>query len=88
MRLDKYLKVSRILKRRTISKELALNNRVLVNKKPAKPSTEIKINDEIEVIFGRRHLMVKVLSTELIMKKNEANTMYEVIDEKYDEEEN
>jgi len=87
MRLDKYLKVSRILKRRTISKELALNDRVLVNNKTAKPSTEIKINDEIEVIFGRRHLTVKVLSTELIMKKNEANTMYEVIDEKFDEEE-
>ena len=87
MRLDKYLKVSRILKRRTVSKELALNNRVLVNNKPAKPSSEVRISDEIEVIFGRRHLTVRVLSVEQVMKKNEATTMYEVIDEKFDEEE-
>jgi Ribosome-associated heat shock protein implicated in the recycling of the 50S subunit (S4 paralog) len=87
MRLDKYLKVSRILKRRTISKELALNNRVSINNKPAKPSAEVRINDEIEIIFGRRHLTVRVLSIEQIMKKNEATTMYEVIDEKVDEEE-
>ena len=86
MRLDKYLKVSRILKRRTVSKELALNQRVLINNKPAKPSAEVRIGDEVEVIFGRRHLTVRVMSLDTIVKKNEANTMYEVIDEKYDEE--
>lgn len=86
MRLDKYLKVSRILKRRTVSKELALNQRVLINNKPAKPSAEVRIGDEVEVIFGRRHLTVRVMSLDTIVKKNEANTMYEVIDEKYAEE--
>ena len=51
MRLDKYLKVTRILKRREVGKELAKNQRVLINGKIAKPSSEIKINDEIEVIL-------------------------------------
>lgn len=86
MRLDKYLKVSRILKRRTISKELAANERVIVNGKVAKPSYEVKLNDEIEVIFGRRHLKVKVLAIKEVVRKNDADILYEVIDEWMDEE--
>ena len=86
MRLDKYLKVARILKRRTISKELAANERVIVNGKAAKPSYEVKINDEIEVIFGRRHLKVKVLAIKEVVRKNDADILYEVIDEWMDEE--
>ena len=86
MRLDKYLKVSRILKRRTISKELAANERVIVNGKDAKPSYEVKLNDEIEVIFGRRHLKVKVLAIKEVVRKNDADILYEVIDEWMDEE--
>ena len=86
MRLDKYLKVSRILKRRTISKELAANERVIVNGKVAKPSYEVKLNDEIEVIFGRRHLKVKVLAIKEVVRKNDAYILYEVIDEWMDEE--
>lgn len=86
MRLDKYLKVARILKRRTISKELAANERVIVNGKPAKPSYEVKLNDEIEVIFGRRHLKVKVLAIKEVVRKNDADILYEVISEWMDEE--
>ena len=58
MRLDKYLKVARILKRRTISKELAENSRVLVNGKVAKPAKEVNIGDVIEIVYGNRVLKV------------------------------
>ena len=88
MRLDKYLKVSRILKRRTVSKELAHNNRVLVNGKICKPAYEVKLNDEIEVIFGRRHLVVKVLQIKEVVKKNDADILYEVVKEWTEPEEN
>lgn len=86
MRLDKYLKVARILKRRTVSKELAANQRVVVNGRVAKPSTDIKPGDVIEVTFGSRCLVVRVLEVKDIVKKNEADTMYEVIEERVVEE--
>jgi len=86
MRLDKYLKVARILKRRTVSKELAANQRVVVNGKVAKPSTDIKPGDVIEVTFGSRCLVVRVLEVKDIVKKNEVDTMYEVIEERIVEE--
>ncbi len=81
MRLDKYLKVTRILKRRVIGKELAKNQRIMINGKVAKPSSELKINDEIEVVFGKRHLIVKVLKIQAYSKKDEADMMYEVLNE-------
>lgn len=81
MRIDKYLKVSRILKRRSISKELADQDRVLINGKVAKPSTEVKIGDEIELFFGHRRLKVRVLTTEFSIRKADAISMYEVIEE-------
>lgn len=87
MRVDKYLKVSRILKRRTIGKELALNDRILVNGKPAKPSKDINVNDTITVIYGNRFLTVKVLSLVNQVKKNEANMLYEVVDEGFRDKE-
>ena len=87
MRLDKFLKVARILKRRTISKELAANQRVIVNGKIAKPSTDIKPGDVIEVIFGLRSLTVRVLDVRDVVRKNEASDLYEVIEEKILEEE-
>lgn len=81
MRLDKYLKVSRILKRRTVSKQLAANQRVSINGKIAKPSTEVKVGDEIEVVYGERKLKVRVLVISEVVKKNEAGSMYEVLEE-------
>ena len=83
MRLDKYLKVARILKRRTISKELAENSRVLVNGKVAKPAKEVNIGDVIEIVYGNRVLKVKVKDIKEVVKKNDATVLYEVLDEYY-----
>ncbi len=82
MRLDKYLKVARILKRRTVSKELAANERVVVNGKTAKPSTAVKAGDIIEVTFGSRCLVVRVLDVRENVRKNEAGDLYEIIEER------
>ena len=81
MRLDKYLKESRILKRRSVAQKLAANERVLLNGKPAKPAREVKVDDILEVRFGNRILTVKVLSTENIKGKKDSESMYEVIKE-------
>jgi len=82
MRLDKYLKESRILKRRSVAQKLAANERVLLNGKPAKPAREVKVDDILEVRFGNRILTVKVLSTENNTKeKKNSESMYEVIKE-------
>lgn len=82
MRLDKYLKTARILKRRTVSKELADQERVYVNDRIAKPSTEVKVNDIIKVIFGYRELTVRVLMIQKQVSKNDAALMFEVVEEK------
>lgn len=82
MRLDKYLKTARILKRRTVSKELADQERVYVNGKIAKPSTDVKIGDTIKVIFGYRELTVRVTMIQKQANKNDASLMFEVIEEK------
>lgn len=81
MRVDKYLKVSRILKRRTVSKELALNDRVEINGKTAKPSSEVRAGDLVTVIFGSRKMTVRVLSTEEVKRKKDASDLYEIIEE-------
>lgn len=81
MRIDKWLKVSRILKRRTISQELAKNERVEINGKAVKPSHEVKIGDEVSVRFGSRKLTVRVCSVEDVKRKQEAAELYEVIRE-------
>ncbi|BBK23379.1 RNA-binding S4 domain-containing protein [Amedibacterium intestinale] len=83
MRLDKYLKTARILKRRTVSKELADNQRVFVNGKVAKPSTEVKVGDIIKVAFGYRELTVRVLMLQKQVNKNDAALMFEVIEENF-----
>ena len=62
MRLDKYLKVSRLIKRRTLAKEASESERILVNDKIAKPSKELKIGDTITIEFGKKQITVKVLS--------------------------
>ena len=85
MRIDKFLKVSRILKRRTIAKELADNDRILINGKVAKPASEVNVGDQITVIFGHRHLTVQVASTREFAKKEDAPLMYTVVEEKFEE---
>ena len=81
MRLDKYLKVSRIIKRRPIAKEVADKGRVKVNGILAKSSTDLKINDEIEIRFGNKNLLVRVLEMKDSTKKEDAAGMYEIISE-------
>ena len=81
MRLDKYLKVSRLIKRRTIAKEASESERILVNDKIAKPSKELKIGDTITIEFGKKQITVKVLSLTPSVKKEDAYNMYELISE-------
>lgn len=82
MRLDKYLKTARILKRRTVAKELADQQRVFVNGRVAKPSTEVDVGDMIKVLFGHRELTVRVLLLQKQANKNDAALMFEVVEEK------
>ena len=82
MRLDKYLKVSRIIKRRTVAKEVADKGRIKVNGILAKSSKEWKMNDQIEIQFGNKLLTVKVLEMKDSTKKEDALKMYEIISEK------
>ena len=76
MRLDKYLKVSRIIKRRTVANEACDNQRVTVNGKPAKAGYEVKIGDVIEIRFGEKRTRVEVLSLSENPRKEEAAAMY------------
>ena len=79
MRLDKYLKVSRLIKRRTVAKEIADKGRISINGKVAKSSTDIKIGDELTLLFGNKTLVVKVTDMRETTKKDEAENMYEVV---------
>ncbi len=82
MRIDKYLKVSRIIKRRTLAKEVTNEERILVNDKQVKPSYNVKIGDIITILFGNKEVKVKVLNTNEYAKKADASLMYELISEK------
>ena len=79
MRLDKYLKVSRLIKRRTLANEVADAGRVLVNGKPAKASYAVKVGDTIEITFGNRPVTVRVLAVEEPKGKDVAHELFEVI---------
>lgn len=81
MRLDKYLKVSRLIKRRTMAKEVASQGRVKVNGQQAKAGTEVKPGDELEVQFGQKHLTIRVERTEDTAKKEDAASFYTVLNE-------
>ena len=76
MRLDKYLKVSRIIKRRSVANEACVAGRCLINGKPAKPAGEVKIGDIVEVRFATGTLKVEVLSVAEHVKKDDAGLMY------------
>lgn len=79
MRLDKYLKVSRIIKRRTVANEACDAGRVMVNGKVAKASCEIKEGDIIEISFGTNPLKAEVLTVKETVKKDEAKEMYKIL---------
>lgn len=81
MRLDKFLKVSRIIKRRTVAKEVADKGRIEVNDQVAKSSTSLKVGDVLKIHFGNKTLEIKVLILKDSTKKDDANEMYEIISE-------
>lgn len=76
MRLDKYLKVSRLIKRRTVANEACDNARVTVNGRPAKASYDVKVGDIIRISFGRGELAVEVLAVAEAVRKDDASAMY------------
>lgn len=80
MRLDKYLKVSRIIKRRTVANDACDAAHVTVNGRPAKASYDVKVGDVIEITFGARTLKIRVLDVKETVGKNDAAQLYEVVD--------
>ncbi|WP_436878511.1 RNA-binding S4 domain-containing protein [Mammaliicoccus sciuri] len=81
MRLDKYLKVSRLIKRRTLAKEVSDQGRVKVNGQVAKARTTVSVEDELEIRLGNRIIVVKVTGLSEHANKENAKTMFEVIKE-------
>ena len=81
MRLDKYLKVSRLIKRRTVANEACDNSHVTVNGRPAKASYDVKEGDILEIMFGQRTLKIRVLAVKDNVAKADASAMYEVIED-------
>ena len=79
MRLDKNLKVSRLIKRRTVANEPCDASRVLINDKPAKASTNVKIGDVITISFGNKEVKVEVLSVQETVRKEEAAEMFKYL---------
>ena len=80
MRIDKFLKVSRLIKRRTVANEVADAGRIVVNGREVKASYQVKIGDEIEIMFGTKPVKVKVLSVDNIASKDGARELYTVIE--------
>ncbi|MGY3729903.1 RNA-binding S4 domain-containing protein [Lactococcus termiticola] len=81
MRLDKFLKVSRLIKRRPVAKEVADKGRIKINGKLAKSSSDVKFDDIINIRFGNKILEVKVVETKEFTRKEDAEKMYSIISE-------
>ena len=79
MRLDKFLKVYRLIKRRTVANEACDAGRVLIGGKPAKASANVKAGDEIEILFGQKSVKVRVLNVAETVRKEEAKDLFEYI---------
>ena len=79
MRIDKFLKVSRILKRRTVAREACDGDKILLNGKPAKPCAAVKLRDVVEVLYASGSLKFRVLDVRETVKKDDAASLYEVI---------
>lgn len=83
MRIDKFLKVSRLIKRRSVAKEVADQGRIKVNGQVAKSSTNVKVGDELEIKFGNRLMTVMIDKIVDTTKKDEAAQMYSLVKEEY-----
>lgn len=81
MRLDKYLKVSRLIKRRTLAKEVCDQGRVLINERSAKAGSELKVGDVLTIDFGQRVLRVRVEQLAETVRKEDADSMFTVLDD-------
>ena len=79
MRLDKYLKVSRLIKRRTVANEACDAEKISVNGKPARASYDVKVGDEVEINMGKRPLKIRVLKVVEVVGKDGASDLYEVV---------
>ncbi len=79
MRIDKYLKVSRLIKRRTVAKDVCVGEKIVINGRVAKPSAEVKVGDRITLEMGKHILEVQVLAIPNSVRANEAHTLYELI---------
>ena len=82
MRIDNFLKVSRILKRRTLAQQACDKGKVIVNGKEVKPARQIKEGDEVELVFTGGSLKFRILKIKETVKKDEAQSLYEVINER------
>ncbi len=82
MRLDKFLKVSRIVKRRTLAQEICAAGRVTVNDKVAKPATVLKVGDVLKIRLGQRELTVQVKALKEHVLKDESGSLYEMLDDR------
>ena len=81
MRLDKFLKISRVIKRRTVANDVCSAGRVTVNSKPAKPGTKLKVGDVVSILFGNGTVSFRVLDLPLTPRKEDASSMYELIED-------
>lgn len=79
MRIDKYLKVSRLIKRRTVAREACKGGRVKINDQTAKAGTKVQVGDIIEIAFGQKDVKIRVAKVQNTVRKEEAETMYEYI---------
>ena len=79
MRLDKFLKVSRLIKRRTVANEACDAGRVLINERPAKASAQVKAGDVLEIQFGSKAVKVEVLNVQETVRKEEAQELYQYL---------
>lgn len=80
MRIDKFLKVSRVIKRRTVAKDACDGGRISINEKSAKAGTEVKVGDVVDIRFGSSHLKFEVLRITEHVKKDDAEGMYRIIE--------
>lgn len=81
MRVDKYLKVSRLIKRRTVASESCDKGRIFVNGREAKPATQVKPGDEVKITFGTKTIAVRVVATPEHVRAEDAAKLYEVVGE-------
>ncbi|KRM09625.1 RNA-binding S4 domain-containing protein [Lentilactobacillus farraginis] len=84
MRIDKFLKVSRIIKRRSVAKEIADKGRITINGRVAKSSSDVSTNDKVVIKFGNKTLTVLVKALLDTTKKDDAQKMYEIVSEDYE----